>query len=298
MLKTIASLVLLLFVSSQKPNSPTPTQENIFIYYTSDQGTSGRDIYRMDAQGGNRRKLTSKTGRGHYPHNNGPKLSPDRARLVFHSDPDGHDRYTIWTMNIDGSGLKKITTAEGLYPAWSPDGKMIVFSGRRGGVWEILTVSADGSWHETNISQNKKHGRKPGWGATAAYHPNGERIVYSYIREKMLYTMELKSGQVTQLGENGSKYTHPIYSPDGERIAVNLDEGNGYHLAIWEHQGSKRIVAENSLSYSTPSWSHDGSEILFSRKAGGSPEIFKITLETGKVTQLTDNPAFDAMSTW
>lgn len=51
-----------------------------------------------------------------------PSISPDGSRIAF--ELNSH----IWTMNVDGSGIKQITSgnkAESM-PSWSPDGKYIV----------------------------------------------------------------------------------------------------------------------------------------------------------------------------
>src|SRR2546428_365633 len=54
-------------------------------------------------------------------------LSPDGTRIVFTSLRDGD--LDIYTMNVDGTGLKRLTTTLGYDggPFFSPDGKLIVY---------------------------------------------------------------------------------------------------------------------------------------------------------------------------
>ncbi|HXT55093.1 MAG TPA: hypothetical protein VN826_11370, partial [Candidatus Eisenbacteria bacterium] len=55
--------------------------------------------------------------------------------------------YEIFSADIDGSGLKRLTKSSG-YDAEgtiSPDGKKIVFTSMRGGDLDIYTMNADGS---------------------------------------------------------------------------------------------------------------------------------------------------------
>lgn len=48
-----------------------------------------------------------------------PTWSPDSSKLLFWRTG------TIWAVNIDGSGLQRLT--EGYAPQWSPDGQHIAF---------------------------------------------------------------------------------------------------------------------------------------------------------------------------
>ncbi|WP_420577572.1 hypothetical protein [Ekhidna sp.] len=279
------SILLLLFIQ------PIVLLAQHTIFYSSEEGSRGRDIYSMELDGGKYRKLTSSMGGGHYPHHNNSKLSPDGETLVFMSDPDGHDRYTIWTMSIDGSNFQKITQNEGLYPNWSPDGKTIVFSGRRNGVWEILTIPAKGG-AEQIISKNKEQGKRPGWGATCSFHPNGQSLIYSYIREKVLYSYTLASGKTERISKAGN-YLHPVYSKDG-RIAVCRKLDESYDLVVIK-DGEEEVIAKSIVSYSAPDWYVNDSKLLFVGMVNGNQELFSIDLKTKEEIQLTKNKSFDAM---
>lgn len=66
-------------------------------------------------------------------------------RIAFMTDRDGN--WEIYTVNADGSGLKRLTNRmanDGL-PAWSPDGKTIAFVSDLGGVWAVWAMDPDGS---------------------------------------------------------------------------------------------------------------------------------------------------------
>jgi Tol biopolymer transport system component len=55
--------------------------------------------------------------------------SPNGRSILFTSHRDHPDNYTdIYVMRPDGSGVKRLTHARAYTPAWSPDGKRIVFS--------------------------------------------------------------------------------------------------------------------------------------------------------------------------
>lgn len=260
------------------------------IYYSSEQNSKGRDLYSLDLKSGKQKKLSRKLGTGHYPHFINPKLSPDGKKLVFQCDSDGHDRYAIWTMNVDGTELKRITQKEGLYPNWSPDGKTVIFSGRRNGTWEILTVPATGG-AERNLTNNAQKRNRPGWGATCSYHPNGESFVFSYIREKVMYSYDLKTGNITRLTQAGN-YTHPIYSKDGSSILVNRKIEEAYDMVVIK-DGKEEVISESVMSYSAPDWYDNETKLLFTGSINGINQLFSIDLNTREETQLTNNQDFD-----
>jgi len=73
--------------------------------------------------------------------------SPDGKQLVFHWR--GEKYFSIYVVNIDGTGLKKIAedkNGDSEMPVWSADGTKLFFqTNRRYGNWEIWAMHVDGS---------------------------------------------------------------------------------------------------------------------------------------------------------
>lgn len=76
-----------------------------------------------------------------------PSWSPDGKQLAFHWK--GDKNFAIFTVNADGSGLKKIAEdndGDCELPVWSGDGRKVFFqTNRRHGNWEIWTMNVDGT---------------------------------------------------------------------------------------------------------------------------------------------------------
>ena len=66
-----------------------------------------------------------------------PFFHPDGKRIVFSSNylepRSGH--FDLFTINPDGTGLERITTAQGFdsFPMWSPDGRKLLWASERAG---------------------------------------------------------------------------------------------------------------------------------------------------------------------
>ena len=111
-------------------------------------------LYVVDAAGGSR---ASRLTRGSDPH-----WSPDGKRIVFlWQDEPRSVNWDLYTVAFDGTGKRKLVEADRLRwlatepedvdlwnPAWSPDGKTILFSGAgrgHGDTAALFTVRPDGS---------------------------------------------------------------------------------------------------------------------------------------------------------
>jgi Tol biopolymer transport system component len=81
-----------------------------------------------------------------------PALQPGGNRIVFQSKEKDH--WEIFTATDDGANVVALTRPattlisplpQNVAPAWSPDGRSIVFLSNRGGDWEFWAMNADGS---------------------------------------------------------------------------------------------------------------------------------------------------------
>jgi Tol biopolymer transport system component len=173
------------------------------VAYSKNWG-GGSEVFVLDLATGDRLNVSHGPGR-----NSGPTWSPDGTRIAFVSNRDGAQE--IWTVAPDGSGTKRLTRSEGakpFNPAWSPDGKEVLYYLEKGDQKDqVWVVGADGAG-AMNITRDEEHNIFPGWG------PKGT-LVFS-VRDKFV-TMPRAGGPKTEV--KGASGFWARVSPDGTRIA-------------------------------------------------------------------------------
>jgi TolB protein len=124
--------------SSERPDW-SPDSRGIAFHSNRDSAPTGTppfrgsDIYVMDSDGSNVRRLTV-TAHGRTTQN--PAWSRDGRRLAFDSTRDGESLLTDWeiyTMDADGTSIRRLTNdkkPDG-HPRWSLDGRHLVFHSTR-----------------------------------------------------------------------------------------------------------------------------------------------------------------------
>lgn len=205
---------------------------------------------------------------------------PSPASVVSHTVGNGIDvaslvgRITfsdesyVFVANANGSGLRRLTNgpARDFDPAWSPDGKRIVFRSERDGSSQIYVMNADGS-AQRNISRTAEDNWGPAWS------PDGAWIAFNSARgtgntQMYGYVMRPDGSGVRRLGNIWVEY--PAWSPDGQRIvfmsmmsdALGTNPHYEIHVMNADGSGLKRLTyagGENGW----PVWSPDGKKIAF-----------------------------------
>jgi TolB protein len=181
------------------------------------------------------------------------------------------DRYDIYTINRDGSNLRRLTyydvyTAEGVL---SSDGKRIVFTSLKDGDLDIYTMNADGS-------DVRRLTNTPGYDGGAWWSPDGRQIVY--------------------------RANHPTDSAElhayRDLLAQRLVKPAKVELFVMNADGSdQRQITHLGGANFGPSWTPDGKRIIFSSNyqnpRSGNFDLFLVNPDGTKLEQITFDQSFD-----
>jgi TolB protein len=227
-------------------------------------------------------------------------FSADGTRLIFQSTRPGSPCDQIFTVNVDGTDLRRVSTGTGRTTCgyFYPGGTEILFASthetsaecppkpsyEKGYVWpiyqgyDIYRAEADGS-HLTPLT------RTPGYDAEATIAPDG-LIVFTSVRDgdMEIYSMKGDGSDVTRLTHRTGPDGGPFFSWDGRQVAFRaralqpgpeldsyrslLKEGlwrpTALELFVMNRDGSaQRQVTTLGGANFAPSWHPDGKRLIF-----------------------------------
>jgi dipeptidyl aminopeptidase/acylaminoacyl peptidase len=224
-----------------------------------------REIYVMQADGSNLRRLTWDAAWDAYP-----AWAPDGKRIVFVSYRDGNAN--LYVMNADGSHQEALTkdAAAEITPAWSPDGKRIVFVSYRDGNAILYVMNADGS-HQEALTKDAAPEITPAWS------PDGTKVAFTSNRDGDydIYLVNSDGSSLRCLIDDSAADFYPAWSPDGRKIIFVSNRDGDYEIYSMQSEGTGLAkLTDNAFSDDWPSWSPDGKHIAFVSDRGGSSEIW------------------------
>lgn len=150
--------------------------------------------------------------------NNWPAISPDGKNVVFTTDTTklGKDGVDLYIAPVQKDSKPTNLTNDGPAftegaPAWSPDGKQIVFMAAPQGSTDndIVLMNADGSNRQTLVHVDKTNNIRPRWS------PDGKYIAFSSNRTGVMdiFIIEVASKTLYQVTHNGKTNILTAWSP-------------------------------------------------------------------------------------
>jgi Tol biopolymer transport system component len=130
------------------------------------------DIYIMNADGSNVRRLTDASG-----YDGGPFFSPDGQRIVWRHFEENGVIADIWTMKTDGSDKRRITDFKSMSwaPFYDPSGKYIIFTSNKFGFenFELFIVDVDGEREPVRVTFTS------GFDGLPVFSPDGKKLCWT-----------------------------------------------------------------------------------------------------------------------
>ena len=237
-------------------------------------------------------------------------FSHDARRLIFQSTRDGRTCDQQYVMNIDGSGLRRVSNGGGKTTCgyfMNGDRRILFASSHalekdcpprpdasKGYVWrldpfDIYTANSDGS-------KLRRLTRFGVYTAEGVLSPDGKKLVFTSLKDGDLdiYVMNIDGSGLrrltNQLGYDGG----PWWSPDGKKVVYRayhpraesevraykdllsqrLVRPNKMDLWIMNADGSdQRQITHLGAASFGPSWTVDGAKIIFSSNHHTDPKL-------------------------
>ncbi|MEE8148400.1 MAG: hypothetical protein V3T24_12400 [Longimicrobiales bacterium] len=201
-------------------------------------------LFVMNADGSGEERLTP------FSDNVPGSWSPDGGWIAFTSGPgsDGRsldagmrgpsDGGNIHIIRADGSEEIRLTddSARDHDPAWSPDGKSIVFATDREGNLEIYRMRLSDRRLQ-NLTAHASFDAQPAWS------PDGSKIAFTSRRDGNddIYVMNADGSGVRRITAGPESDVDPAWSADGARVLFSSDREGAYQIFVVNADGSGRV---------------------------------------------------------
>ena len=161
--------------------------------------------------------------------------------------------------------------------AKAPDTPKIVFTSWRGNNRDIYLMNPDGT-EQVNITNNRADDISPIWS------PTGEHILFASDRDGVrdLYLMGPDGSNVRRVFAKSAVRGGPAWGPDEKQIAYDQGTPGNRFIYIGTIDGKKE---ERVAIGARPTWSPDGTQIVFTSGALNKPRRFSLfNVKTKRLT--------------
>lgn len=204
-----------------------------------------------------------------------------KKHMLQIADADGFNEHTIYASS------KTL-----LSPAWSPDGRQLVYVSFENDRSEIFV-------HDISTGERSKISSKPGINSAPAWSPDGSRLALTLSAEgdPNIYVMEMSTRKLSKITNHHGIDTEPTWTPDGRYLLFTSNRSGAPQVYKVSSSGGtpKRLTFEGNYN-AAPTMSADGKLLAMVHNSGQGYRIGILDLERNNFRVLTNGSLDEAPS--
>ena len=261
-----------------------------------------------------------------------------RSTLAFIKSA-GQGKKDVWAVKPTGRDLRRLSNIAGdaLSPAWSPDGRFVVFShiDKRThalGVWDAITGSVQRIKFPGNtvigptfmpdntVAVSLSDGKNPnifllnhqfkrertlvesgGIDVSPSVDATGTLMAFASSRmgNPHIFLKNLSSGVTTRITYEGKYNTEPSISPDGTQIAFSRMMSGGHRIFVYDiAKKTETQVSFGPGSDEQPAFAPDSYFIAFTSTRSGQKQIYLTTRHGGEAKRIPTGDGDASFPAW
>ncbi|MGH9371808.1 MAG: protein kinase domain-containing protein, partial [Vicinamibacterales bacterium] len=193
------------------------------LIYSGAPGLSSTRLVLFDRLGRELRALSDVGAFGH------PRFSPDGQRVVAEKTNPDDQTADLWVYGVSHQSATRLTSspAPDVRPVWSPDGRRIAFSSRRGAVYDIYAKTVD------SIAEEELLFTAPGDKYIEHWSANLPYVTGTVLRSGLWLFPLTPDERPRMLRAGASENTwQSEFSPDGKWLAYMSTESGGPEVYV------------------------------------------------------------------
>jgi len=248
-------------------------------------------LWTVDSDGANARPVPG-VGNGNFP-----SWHPTGRMIAYTQFAD--DGSQVIVRDLSAGTARRLSFASGtnITPAFSPDGRTLVFSSGIDGtdLWAVALAGGQGPIRVT-VGRGSEN-------LSPSFSPDGRRIAFASGRlgRPEIYITDTDGANpewLTTTGFGDQSYrSDPSWSPDGRTVAFQTQIEGRFQVASINLRD--RSVKQHTIEgiNEQPSWSPDSRHLVFTSDRSGSRQLWVLDTESGRLRPLTQG-AVARQGTW
>ena len=234
-------------------------------------------MYRFDLAA--RKSMLIDTGEATH-NNNDHVISPDGRWLgISNNVREEQNKSIVYVVPIEGGHPRRVTPQGHSYlHGWSPDGKLLIFTGQRNNAFDIYSIPVAGG-DERRLTDGRAYNDG------CEYSPDGNNVYFNSTRsgKMQLWRMQPDGSQLERVTHGEFNDWFPHLSPDGKQIALlsfltDIDpQDHPFYRHVYlrlmpASGGEPKVIAYvygGQGTINVPSWSPDGHRLAFVSNTAG-----------------------------